>query len=384
MHPDDYHDELRERCPLCNRQPKKLRQDSERDIWHVECGVCSQFGITLEVLMAFSSGELPFDIKLPLSAIVRRHFELSHEPEILTTTNCRDLALQAPDKADASRKLQFLLEYIAQKSLSAGQKVTLKAETDYPVCFAANAEEFRFCLRHGCDRRYLEVQSTMWDFTCWLTPEGWEEVKRRSPPDDANSVTTGCDGPCTSSCPDLPQWVSDILRQPESDRLEFKLAVSDQREIAKQLSALANTEGGLLVLGVREGGDVVGLEDVERAEATIRMAVQKVSPTIEVGTECFSIDNRSFVIATVTKGEELPHTVSGQAYQRVGDRVVRLSETGRTLEFDVFLAHNAEDKPSVCAISEALKARGVRVWLDWSRYHLVSNSRMPYNEHFGM
>jgi serine/threonine protein kinase len=33
-------------------------------------------------------------------------------------------------------------------------------------------------------------------------------------------------------------------------------------------------------------------------------------------------------------------------------------------EFDVFLAHNSEDKPHVIAISEALKRRGLNPWLD--------------------
>jgi hypothetical protein len=32
--------------------------------------------------------------------------------------------------------------------------------------------------------------------------------------------------------------------------------------------------------------------------------------------------------------------------------------------FDVFLSHNSKDKPTVRQIAEALRARGLRVWLD--------------------
>ncbi len=32
--------------------------------------------------------------------------------------------------------------------------------------------------------------------------------------------------------------------------------------------------------------------------------------------------------------------------------------------FDVFLSHNSKDKPAVRKLAEALKARGLRVWLD--------------------
>lgn len=33
-------------------------------------------------------------------------------------------------------------------------------------------------------------------------------------------------------------------------------------------------------------------------------------------------------------------------------------------DFDVFLSHNSKDKPTVRELAEALKARGLRVWLD--------------------
>ena len=32
--------------------------------------------------------------------------------------------------------------------------------------------------------------------------------------------------------------------------------------------------------------------------------------------------------------------------------------------FDVFLSHNSKDKPDVRELAEALRARGLRVWLD--------------------
>jgi len=35
-----------------------------------------------------------------------------------------------------------------------------------------------------------------------------------------------------------------------------------------------------------------------------------------------------------------------------------------TFAFDVFLSHNSQDKSSVRQIAEALKSRGLRVWLD--------------------
>ena len=32
--------------------------------------------------------------------------------------------------------------------------------------------------------------------------------------------------------------------------------------------------------------------------------------------------------------------------------------------FDIFLSHNSKDKPAVRELAEALRARGIKVWLD--------------------
>jgi nucleotide-binding universal stress UspA family protein len=34
------------------------------------------------------------------------------------------------------------------------------------------------------------------------------------------------------------------------------------------------------------------------------------------------------------------------------------------MSFDVFLSHNSKDKPAVREVAEALKSRGLAVWLD--------------------
>jgi hypothetical protein len=43
MNPSDFPNETRERCLLCGRQPKAVREDFDRDICHVVCEVCGQY-----------------------------------------------------------------------------------------------------------------------------------------------------------------------------------------------------------------------------------------------------------------------------------------------------------------------------------------------------
>jgi nucleoside 2-deoxyribosyltransferase len=184
MNPAGFIHELRERCDLCGRQPKEVQEDLDRGVYHVACEVCGRYAIVQDVLWRFRSDELPSDIKLPLSAIVRRHWEYAGRPELLTDTNCRALASSAPARNDVPGKVRYLLAYIAHKSHLPGERITLKGQTDYPVCFAANVDEFGFYAQFIKDSGFVDGQRAerpadkVGDYQYWLTPKGWEEVNR--------------------------------------------------------------------------------------------------------------------------------------------------------------------------------------------------------------
>lgn len=46
------------------------------------------------------------------------------------------------------------------------------------------------------------------------------------------------------------------------------------------------------------------------------------------------------------------------------DELARMSTPTIAFTFDVFLSHNAEDKPRVRLLAERLRAAGLRVWFD--------------------
>ncbi|MEA1886726.1 MAG: ATP-binding protein [Bacteroidota bacterium] len=54
-----------------------------------------------------------------------------------------------------------------------------------------------------------------------------------------------------------------LIEQGESQVLDFKYCISDSRKIAKTLAAFANTEGGSLLIGVRDNGSIAGVQSEE-------------------------------------------------------------------------------------------------------------------------
>jgi hypothetical protein len=155
---------------------KKKSQDANR-IYRVTCEVCGTYGITSMVL---SDEVLSPDGEPLLSAVVRRHFDLTGRQETITIDNWEALASQAPDKNDVPSKVRYLLGYVAHKSRFPGDKIALNDETDYPICFAANTNEFKFYVQYAKEVGFLNQMRfddpPGWRY--WLTTKGWEETRR--------------------------------------------------------------------------------------------------------------------------------------------------------------------------------------------------------------
>jgi predicted HTH transcriptional regulator len=45
----------------------------------------------------------------------------------------------------------------------------------------------------------------------------------------------------------------------ENQQLDFKFCVSDSRKIARTLAAFANSDGGRLLIGVKDNGSIAGI-----------------------------------------------------------------------------------------------------------------------------
>ena len=116
-----------------------------------------------------------------------------------------------------------------------------------------------------------------------------------------------------------------LVAQPESEELEFKSRLPDTGHLAALISAFANTNGGRLVVGVRDDGNIVGLEDVDRARLRIEQALKAVSPSVQVETETISIDDKSVLVVTIPKGSQSPYLTAGRVLYRLGDRIMPIT-----------------------------------------------------------
>jgi predicted HTH transcriptional regulator len=99
-----------------------------------------------------------------------------------------------------------------------------------------------------------------------------------------------------------------IIELGESDTVEFKRKFSGFEKIAKEMIALANTRGGLLLIGVDDNGTVVGVESEKHEIELISTAGEFYSePAIDADIEVIEIEGVDVIVVRIPESQNKPH-----------------------------------------------------------------------------
>ena len=143
------------------------------------------------------------------------------------------------------------------------------------------------------------------------------------------------------------QELRSLISRGESESLELKSSVPPADQIANILASMANTQGGVLAIGVKEPDRAVGA-NVPRAKAMLEAAQRYMDPPIAATTEVIELDGHPVVLAMVQKTARLV-SASGGYYKRVGDR-------SRPLTAEEIRDHAAAEKNDARALTELASA----------------------------
>ena len=77
----------------------------------------------------------------------------------------------------------------------------------------------------------------------------------------------------------------------------------------KTVSAFANGSGGILVFGVADNDDIVGLEDIKEASEFVSQKIkERIDPLPEIFLELHKVDgDKDILTVKVLSGEETPY-----------------------------------------------------------------------------
>lgn len=117
----------------------------------------------------------------------------------------------------------------------------------------------------------------------------------------------------------------------ESDTVEFVTELPGKKRMAQLFCSFANTKGGVLLVGVRDNRQVVGLkgtnEYIPYAEMQIHIAAGYVSPKIKYKVSLQKFLMQLIIVIEIDEGEEKPYRVDeamgGGMWRRRGARTER-------------------------------------------------------------
>ena len=115
-----------------------------------------------------------------------------------------------------------------------------------------------------------------------------------------------------------------LIAQGEHQQQDFKYEISDVRKIARTLSAFANTDGGRLLIGVKDNGKIAGVRSDEEIYMVEAAAALYCIPPVECHMSVHRVEGRGVVIAEVEPSAERPVRArldddSLCAYMRIAD-----------------------------------------------------------------
>ena len=89
------------------------------------------------------------------------------------------------------------------------------------------------------------------------------------------------------------QYIQQLVSEGEHCHQDFKFEISDARKIAKSLSAFANTEGGRLLVGVKDNGKIAGIRSEEEIYMIEAAATMYCQPPVTYTTQSHSVEGRT-------------------------------------------------------------------------------------------
>ena len=120
------------------------------------------------------------------------------------------------------------------------------------------------------------------------------------------------------------RYLLSLIREGEHQQQDFKYRVSDACKLAKTVSAFANTDGGRLLIGVRDDGHLSGVRSEEEIFMMHQAVYKYCRPEPSIKFDTYHAEGHTIVIATVPPSVKRPVCAQDEegrmrAYIRIKD-----------------------------------------------------------------
>lgn len=124
---------------------------------------------------------------------------------------------------------------------------------------------------------------------------------------------------------DDERYIDQLIAEGEHQRQDFKFEITSARKIARTLVAFANSDGGRLLIGVKDNGRIAGIRSEEEYYMIEAAATMYCKPVIRFDSYRREAEGKSILEILIEPSAEKPHYALDEsnrwkAYHRVNDK----------------------------------------------------------------
>ncbi len=137
-----------------------------------------------------------------------------------------------------------------------------------------------------------------------------------------------------------PDELRALIREGEHQEQDFKFRIDSNLKIARTLSAFANTDGGRLLIGVKDNGRISGIDPEEEYFMIEGAADIYCEPPVSFDYELFELDEKLVLLIDVPPSNERPHRVK----ERDGKKLAYIRQNDENFVANKVLLRFMRDK----------------------------------------
>lgn len=123
----------------------------------------------------------------------------------------------------------------------------------------------------------------------------------------------------------MSRHIHNLISQGEHQQQDFKFEINDARKIARSLVAFSNTDGGKLLIGVKDNGKISGIRSEEEYHMLEAAAQLYCKPEVNLSLHKWTVQGKTILEVDITESAHKPFLAKNEenewlAYVRVGDQ----------------------------------------------------------------
>ncbi len=131
----------------------------------------------------------------------------------------------------------------------------------------------------------------------------------------------------------------DIISTGETSKVQFKETLPHSESMSREMVAMSNSLGGVILLGVKDvTGEVIGLtqEQIEYADRKVSEFADNLKPPVYVSTEVVKVEDnnpsKNILLVHIKEGANKPYkTASGEIYVKQGSNKRLLTDNAEIM-----------------------------------------------------